>query len=39
VAAHHNPVLVPVAILMALIGYAIGNPVAIFTGLLCKWVF
>ncbi|MFH1314255.1 MAG: DUF819 family protein [Candidatus Eisenbacteria bacterium] len=39
VAAHHNPVLVPVAVLMALIGYAIGNPVAIFTGLLCKWVF
>jgi uncharacterized membrane protein len=39
VAAHHNPVLVPVAILMALIGYAIGNPAAIFTGLLCKWVF
>jgi uncharacterized membrane protein len=39
VAAHHNPVLVPVAILMALIGYAIGNPAAIFTGLLCKLVF
>ncbi|MGD9141196.1 MAG: DUF819 family protein [bacterium] len=39
VAAHHNPVLVPVAILMALIGYAIGNPAAIFTGLLCKWVW
>jgi len=39
VAAHHNPVLIPVAILMALIGYAIGNPAAIFTGLLCKWVF
>jgi uncharacterized membrane protein len=39
VAAHHNPVLIPVAILMALIGYAIGTPAAIFTGLLCKWVF
>jgi uncharacterized membrane protein len=39
VAAHHNPVLVPVAILMALIGYAIGNPAAIFTGLLCKWIW
>jgi uncharacterized membrane protein len=39
VAAHHNPILVPVAILMALIGYAIGNPAAIFTGLLCKWVY
>jgi uncharacterized membrane protein len=39
VAAHHNPVLVPVAILMALIGYAVGNPAAILTGLLCKWVF
>jgi uncharacterized membrane protein len=25
VAAHHNPVLVPVSILMALLGYAIGN--------------
>jgi uncharacterized membrane protein len=39
VAAHHNPVLVPVAVLMALIGYAVGNPVAIFTALLCKAVF
>jgi uncharacterized membrane protein len=39
VAAYHNPVLVPVSILMALIGYAIGNPAAIFAGLLCKWVF
>jgi uncharacterized membrane protein len=39
VAAYHNPVLVPVAILMALIGYAIGNPAAIFTGLLCRWVY
>lgn len=39
VAAHHNPVLVPVAILMALIGYAVGNPAAIFAGLLCKWVW
>jgi uncharacterized membrane protein len=32
-------VLVPVAVLMALIGYAVGNPVAIFTALLCKAVF
>jgi hypothetical protein len=24
---------------MALMGYAIGNPAAILTGLLCKWVF
>jgi uncharacterized membrane protein len=39
VAAYHNPVLVPVSILMALIGYAIGNPAAIFTGLLCRWVW
>ena len=38
VAAHHNQSLVPVSILMALLGYAIGNPMAILTGILCKWV-
>ena len=38
VAAHHDPKLVPVSILMALVGYAIGTPMAILTGTLCKWV-
>jgi uncharacterized membrane protein len=38
VAAHHNPLLVPVSVLMALVGYAIGNPIAYLTGLLCYWV-
>ncbi len=38
VAAFHKPSLVPVSILMALLGYAIGNPMAILTGILCKWV-
>jgi uncharacterized membrane protein len=32
VAAHHRESLVPASILMALIGYAIGNYLAIFTG-------
>jgi len=32
VAAYHRPSLVPVSILMALIGYAIGNYLAILTG-------
>lgn len=35
VAAYHNEALVPVAVLMALIGYAIGNYLAILTGKLC----
>ena len=34
VAAYHRPSLVPVSILMALIGYAIGNYLAILTGVL-----
>ncbi|MEE4191771.1 MAG: DUF819 family protein [Halieaceae bacterium] len=34
VAAYHRPTLVPVAILMALIGYAVGNYLAIFTGIM-----
>ncbi|RKX27611.1 MAG: hypothetical protein DRP47_06290 [Candidatus Zixiibacteriota bacterium] len=38
VAAYHNPVLVPVSILMALLGYAIGNPAAILAAQLCEWV-
>lgn len=38
VAAFHNPVLVPVSILMALLGYAIGNPAAILAATLCQWV-
>jgi uncharacterized membrane protein len=36
VAAYHRSSLVPVAILMALLGYAIGNPAAILAGLLCR---
>ncbi len=38
VAAHHNPVLVPVSILMALLGYAIGNPAAFLAAWLCEMV-
>jgi len=38
VAAYHKPSLVPVSILMALIGYAIGNPAAILAAVLCRWV-
>lgn len=38
VAAHHNSALVPVSILMAMIGYAIGNPAGYVTGLLCYLV-
>ncbi len=38
VAAVHNPVLVPVSILMALMGYAIGTPAAILAAFLCKVV-
>jgi len=38
VAAHHNQTLVPVSILMAMIGYAIGNPMAYIAALLCYWV-
>ena len=36
VAAHHNPRLVPVSILMALIGYAIGNYGAFAAAWLCQ---
>ena len=38
VAAHHRPALVPVAVLMAMLGYAIGNPAAFAAALLCRWV-
>lgn len=37
VAAYHRQSLVPVAILMALIGYALGNYLAILTAQLCHW--
>lgn len=36
VAAHHKPSLVPVSILMALLGYAMGNYLAPLTGYLAK---
>ncbi len=39
VAAHHRQSLVPASILMALIGYAIGNYLAILTGRLCQYFF
>lgn len=39
VAAHHRKSLVPASILMALIGYAIGNYLAILTGRLCQYFF
>jgi uncharacterized membrane protein len=38
VAAYHRESLVPVSILMALLGYAMGNYLAVFTGHLCRWV-
>ena len=38
VASHHQQSLVPASILMALMGYAIGNFAAYFTALLCHWV-
>ena len=38
VAAYHRQSLVPVSILMALIGYAMGNYLAIITGQLAHWV-
>lgn len=39
VAAYHNPALVPVSILMALLGYAVGTPAAIVTAWLCQAVY
>ncbi len=38
VAAYHRKSLVPVSILMALIGYALGNYLAILTAQLCGWM-
>ena len=38
VASHHQPSLVPASILMALLGYAIGNFAAYATAMLCWWV-
>jgi uncharacterized membrane protein len=38
VAAYHNRTLVPVSILMAMIGYAIGNPAAWVAAMLCYFV-
>jgi uncharacterized membrane protein len=38
VADHHKPSLVPTAILMALIGYAIGNYTGFVTALICHYV-
>jgi uncharacterized membrane protein len=38
VAAHHNRALVPVSVLMAMIGYAIGTPAAWVAAMLCLWV-
>ena len=38
VAAHHRENLVPASILMALVGYAAGNYLAVLTAQLCYWV-
>jgi len=38
VASYHERSLVPASILMALIGYAVGNYAAYATALLCSWV-
>lgn len=38
VASFHEPALVPAAILMALVGYAVGNFAGYFTALLCRFV-
>jgi uncharacterized membrane protein len=38
VAAHHRESLVPVSILMALIGYAVGNYLALLTAQICFWI-
>ncbi|MBN1212929.1 MAG: DUF819 family protein [candidate division Zixibacteria bacterium] len=38
VAAYHKPTLVPVSILMALLGYAIGNPAGYIAAMLCRLV-
>ncbi len=38
VAAYHRPTLVPVSVLMAMIGYAVGNPAGWLAAMLCRWV-
>lgn len=38
VASYHEPALVPAAILMALVGYALGNYAGYFTALLCQFI-
>jgi uncharacterized membrane protein len=38
VAAHHKESLVPAGILLALLGYALGNYAGYATSLLCRWV-
>jgi uncharacterized membrane protein len=38
VAAFHKPTLVPVSILMALVGYAVGTPAAFVAATLCHWI-
>ena len=38
VAAYHRESLVPVSILMALLGYALGNYLAVVAAQLCAWV-
>lgn len=39
VAAYHRPALVPVSIMMAMVGYAIGNPAGWLTAQLCRLVW
>lgn len=38
VAAYHRKELVPISIVMALVGYALGNYVAFFIAQLCYWI-
>ena len=38
VAAYHRETLLPVAVLMALVGYALGNYLGVVTAQLCYWV-
>ena len=38
VAAHHRPSLVPVSILMAMLGYAIGSPAGYLAAMLCRLI-
>ncbi|MBU1700773.1 MAG: DUF819 family protein [Candidatus Eisenbacteria bacterium] len=38
VASYHRETLIPVAVLMALVGYALGNYLGLVTAQLCSWV-